>query len=453
MKVVFRSLTVILIFAAACSSLYASGQEETVVADAEPQGTVTFINVWSGSRVPLMEQLIADFQKLHPKIMVKSEVIPQAGMEERYLTSIASGTPSDVIMLKRDSLPYFASQNALLELDSYLEKDGMDFFEIFYEAEAKLSQWENKTYVLPNSTATGWSLMFWNKGMFREAGMDPEKPPVTWQDISAVNAKFLKMEEGEVRGVGLPMGAAPNEFYYVWLGSNNGLLLSEDKKKVLIDTPEARETLSWVVGELEKAGGIEKLNSFFDYATPVGGWTPATLREVFYNSYSAILRDGVWMFHMLETMPPQPIEYGTALLPYNGNNPKARSTLLVDGGWGYAIPKNAKNAPAAWEWIKYACAEEGSKDFFQAQNGRPTPIKEFNQDQWYYDNNPYWSVVLKDAENATYSPPLPVSPQIKNAINTAVEPVLYGKTSVEAALKEAAATAQKILDDYWAKQN
>lgn len=443
-------ICVLLVLSLSALTAFASGNSEQAAATGAPSGTVDFVNVWGGTRVPLMDKIIKEFEQQHPMITINSELIPQSGMNERYLTSIASGTPADVIMLNRNQLPYFASQNALTSLDSYLKRDGMDMSKIYYDAEAKLSQWKGVTYALPNATATGWALLFWNKTMFKEAGLDPNKGPQTWQDISALNDKFRKTSNGDVRQVGLPPESDPAAFYTKWLGADNGQFLRDDLKKLAIDSPESKATLTWVYGELKKVGGIDKLTSFYDYAAPNDTSTQA--RTAFYNGKAAMLLDGVWMFYQIPQEAPKGFDYGVTTIPYNGNNPNARSSVLVDGGWGYSIPHGAKHADAAWEWLKFACAGQGSKEFFQGQT-RPTPIVEANQDKWYYDNNPYWNVVIKDAENATFSQPLPVSPEIKTAINNAIEPVLYGKTTIDAGLAAAQSAGQKILSDYWAKQH
>ena len=87
-----------------------------------------------------------------------------------------------------------------------------------------------------------------------------------------------------------------------------------------------------------------------------------------------------------------------------------------------------------------------------AQGGRPTALKTANSDPAYRELNRDWDIVLADAENSTFSNPLPVSGEIKQIINDEVEKVIYGKSSVEAALDAAQVAAQKVLDSYWAEQ-
>ena len=423
-----------------------------------PSGTVRFANVWGGSRIPLMDAMIASFNEKFPDIEVISELVSQAGLNERYLTSIASGTPSDVIMINRNQLPFFASQNALLSLDDLLEKDGIALEDIYYQTEIDLCKWEGTTYALPNSSATGFALLFWNKELFAEAGLDPEVGPATWADLDRMNEALLKVEDGKIRQIGLPPSHLPAEFTKIFLAGNNGLIFSKDMKKVVINSSEAKETLSWMIDELQHVGGLEKLIEFYEYSAPTAAVNQGDVisnqaaRVAFYNFKSALQIEGVWSFGQMVTEPVKPLDFGVCLIPYNSDNPDAKNTSLVDGGWGYAIPKGAPNEAAAWEFLKFATGEDGAKPFFMAQGGRPTALKTANSDPAYRELNRDWDIVLADAENSTFSNPLPVSGEIKQIINDEVEKVIYGKSSVEAALDAAQVAAQKVLDSFWAEQ-
>lgn len=411
--------------------------------------TIKFLHVWGGARIPLMEEQIADFQRLHPDIKVQAQIIPQEGMNEKYLTSIAGGDPPDVIMLQRNQLPFFASQNALMPLDNFIIRDKMNLREIFYDAEVELCTWMGKVYALPNATAAGWNLLYYNKDMFKAAGLDPKKAPQTWQDMEQAQAKLSKIVGSTIYQLGVVVRSPDptlDAFINVWLATNNGMVLSSDRKKVMINNKEGVETLRWLADFVKRSGGYQNILTFLQTLRGPGGPIPVG----FYNSKIAMMVDGVWMFFQIPNEAPKGFNFGVALIPYNGNNPEARSVELVDGGWSFAIPRGAKHPEAAWEWLKYSCAGEGNKKFFQAQL-RPTPIRKFNEDPFYHKSNPYWDVVLKNLATAKFSPPLPVTPQIKQLIRDQVDLVLYGQKSVEEGLNQAAREAQKIVDEWWVK--
>jgi len=453
-----KRLLMVLLIVLCATVVFAGGQADSgAEADEAPTGTIRFANVWGGSRIPLMDALIASFNEKYPDIEVISELVSQAGLNERYLTSIASGNPPDVIMINRNQLPFFASQNALASLDDKLAGDGMILEELYYKTEIELCKFDGTTYALPNSSATGFALIFWNKKMFADAGLDPDKGPETWADLSQMNEALLKTEGGKIRQLGLPPAHLANEFINIFLAGNNGFIFSKDNKKVIINSVEAKETLTWMIGELERVGGLEKLSEFYEYAAPTAAVDQGDVisnqaaRLAFYNQKTALQIEGVWSFGQMTSEPPEPIDYGVCLIPYNSSNPDAKHTSLVDGGWAYAIPKGAPNEAAAWEFLKFATGEDGAKPFFMAQSGRPTALKTANADPAFSEMNAYWDVVVADAENSTFIAPLPVSGEIKQIINDEVEKVIYGRSSVESALDTAQAAAQKVLDSYWAE--
>ena len=291
-------LVLLVILSMVMISAQGAGESDSGAGKA-PSGTVRFANVWGGTRIPLMDAMIASFNEKYPDIEVISELVSQAGLNERYLTSIASGTPSDVIMINRNQLPFFASQNALLPLDDLLKKDGFSLENIYYQTEIELCEWDGVTYALPNSSATGFALLFWNKELFAEAGLDPEMGPATWDDLDRMNKALFKVEDGKIRQLGLPPSHLPAEFTTIFLAGNNGLILSKDMKKVVINSQEAKDTLSWMIDELQRVGGIDKVSEFYEYAAPTAAVNQGDVisnqaaRVAFYNFKSALQIEGV----------------------------------------------------------------------------------------------------------------------------------------------------------------
>ena len=61
------------------------------------QTQITFWHVWDGARLPIIEQIVANFEAKNPGIKVQAELVSQQGLMEKYLTAIAGGAPPDVI--------------------------------------------------------------------------------------------------------------------------------------------------------------------------------------------------------------------------------------------------------------------------------------------------------------------------------------------------------------------
>lgn len=404
--------------------------------------TVSFWHVWGGVRLPDIERLTKDFQDLHPEITVDATLVSQDGLGEKYLTAIAGGEPPDVIQITGD-FPAFAAKGVLLGLDNYIAQAQIKPKDIWYDFEFDSAAWEGKTYGLPLNAAGGSTILFWNKDHFRQADLDPDKPPKTWQELEAVAAKLTKVEQGKLVRGGIDLFRTMNEFSNAWLTLNNGALLSPDGRKVSFDSPEGLQTLEWCVGLNDRLyGGYQNIRAFAGDA--------GNVRVAWYNGLESMLVDGVWLFEMAAKEKPD-LEYGSGDMPYNAANPDAKFVLPVSTCWKYAIPKLAKQPDAAWEFILYACGGDGSLNFHKAQL-RPAAAKKINEDPYFEEKNPHWATVLRALSNVKVVALTPVQSQITTILQQMTEQALMHKKTPSDALKWAAGEVQKAIDGYWAKQ-
>lgn len=410
---------------------------------------VTFWHVWGATRLPLVEQQIKDFEARTPNIKIKHTLIPSAGMDEKYLTAIAGGDPPDVMMIHgMNHLPTFAAKGVLLALDKYVDKDKIKPNEVWFPAEYNTYVWQKKPYCLPFATGTGFFLLFYNKGHFKDAGLDPAKPPRTWTEAEQYTAKLTVKKGTAIDRVGFDPaqgGAAANYVIREWTFLNNGNIISADGKKIMYNSPEGIDALKWVVGIYENAyGGFDKVQAM------VSGAGSAPYREAFQTKKVSMEIDGVWLPLTIKTDAPD-VDYGIAVLPYNDKNSKAKQRNIVEGGWGYGITKGSKRPDQAWEWLKWTCMDTGNLEFFKAQL-RPSPVIKFKNDPYFVQNSPYWSEILKAIDNSEVSPASPAQSKLNQITKQLVEEALLKKKTPEEAIKWGATESQKALDEWWAQQ-
>ncbi len=410
--------------------------------------TISFWHVWGGPRIPLMEKQIADFEAQNPNIKVEDTLIDQGGMDQKYLTAIAGGDPPDAIMVHGARFfPAFASKNALVSLDEYLKKDKMKGEKIWYKAEWETYRYKGKTYGLPLATGGGMFLFFYDKTDFEKVGLDPRKPPSTWQELEEYAGKLTVKKGNKVEKMGFDLIGTGNFPFKEWLFLNNGNCISSDGKKMLFNSKEGVETLQWMVGYTDRLyGGYDNILGFTDKTISSG----RVQRAEWYAGNISMHVDGVWHFLQLKSEAPDK-KYGVALMPYNSKNTKAKVRNIVEGGWCYSIPKGTKYPDAAWEWLKYTCASEGNLNFFKSQL-RPSPVKEFNEDPYFAENNPFWSIVKETLAKSERSLASPAQSEIDVAVIQMTDEAMLHKKSPEDALKWGAEAAQKALDEFWAAQ-
>lgn len=410
------------------------------IARTDASGVVTFPNGWGGARIPLMDAQIADFNSFYPDIEIKSTAYKTDDLEKTHLTSIAAGAPDNAIMLRADAIAFFVEQGALMPMDDLIARDEMDVDNLFYKAEIDTRRWEGKVYGLPNVLGGTRHLYWWNKGLFSEAGLDPETPPLTWDDLDAmadqVRAatpdRFL-LEHNHTAGSHPPL--------MVWMMCNNGSYISEDLSQITFNSDEAITAAEWMLQFAKRQADSYEMMAATE-ARRMDSLEAANWAAGRYLSATA----GVPYFSQLAEAAPD-LDYGVALLPYNGANPAARSATPAFAGWAYCIPTGAKDVDAAWEWIKYTCGGRGQFNFMAAQ-ARPTVVRQYNDDPAISGNNPWWDIVIADLEASLPVPVMPVYPRIRDLMYDVTEEILFEKKSPADALNDGAAAAQEILDGW-----
>jgi multiple sugar transport system substrate-binding protein len=414
--------------------------------------TINFWHHWGGNRVPLMEQQIAAFQAANPWITVNMTLQPWEQRLETLLTSVAAGDPPHVTMLGRQDLPSFVLQNALTPLDEFMERDGITA-DMFLESEWRGAQYNGQTWILPQPTGGALNIAWYNKTMFAEAGLDPESFPDTWEQLWEAGRALTIQTDGFLDRVGVNVHTTGGETpaFVVWLNANGGDWLSEDGRTILFNSPQGVEALQFMVDFTNEInGGIEEVQSFY---SQTGEWENGP----FYNNYEAIMLNGSWALFLIQDFSPD-IEFGIAPLPVGpSGNPDVRGTAW--GGWGYTIPRN-DNMPegereAAWlltKWLTTEIEGDGACWFIQQQQ-RPSPLSEC--DGYLLDGvtHPRAEDILNVMAYDRWVPIAPIQPQLNEVITNMTDEAMFGVKSAEQAVADGAASAQALLDAFWAEQD
>ena len=430
--------------------------KETVIIAAEPAPkepvTIQWMNWWGAAREPLMLEIIARFEEEYPYITVENQVQPWDNREQRAATAIASKTPPSLIMVPRVEAQMFAHEGLIVPIDDYIQAKGIDVYDVFYEGDINNCRWADHfwSYPLPSG---GVDSSFWlyGKNMLREAGLDPESPPKTWQEVEKAIDATTVIKDGVLEAVGL--GGVTGRFHS-WLYCNDGKYYSDDSKQLLFNQPEGVETLEWMLKLIsEKMGGIEAYNAFGE------GVTTMDADYAFYTDKLCFGPYNVSIFGHFRNIAPERFEdtdaWGTMLVPYNGNNPKAKATGLSGFAfsWNQVIPKGLSKEvqDAAYEWLEYFGMRRAGGCWFMFEQARPSPVKACNENPEYYDANPYWDVVLQALAIDISVPVTPVQGQIADLVSEALEEVWFEVKTPKDALDWAYDKTQPILDKFWAE--
>ncbi|MGW5650383.1 ABC transporter substrate-binding protein [Streptomyces humi] len=164
-------------------------------ASGKVQGDITF-QTWNlrANFKSYFEGVIADFEKKYPDTHVKWIDQPAEGYADKISADAAGGTLPDVVNVSPDLVAPLAKAGLALDLDKAAAK---------YRSEYLDGAWASHripgmsgTYAFPWYLNTG--PLFYNKTLFKQAGLDPDQPPTTYDDLFTDALRMAKQSGGKV---------------------------------------------------------------------------------------------------------------------------------------------------------------------------------------------------------------------------------------------------------------
>jgi len=157
--------------------------------------TLTFWSRPQGEDGGIIKLMIDEFNRTHTDIQAKLTIIPQEQFVQKVATAYRSGDAPDITSVDLIYVPYFAKAGAFEDVTSIY--NAAKYKDQWSQAHVALGKYKNKMYSLP-FTAEG-SVLFWNKDLFKRAGLDPEKAPQTMGEILSA-AKKITALGGDTKG-------------------------------------------------------------------------------------------------------------------------------------------------------------------------------------------------------------------------------------------------------------
>ncbi len=384
------------------------------------------VKLWVGGQVAELgsswDKILADFTK-ETDIPVDVQLFGFDTYYDRLVTSLEGGSGADVAFADLGGwVPTFASKGWLSPMDDFLDTwEGTD--EIWSNLWPTVT-YENSLYGVPWYTDD--RLLLYNKKMFREAGLNPDAPPTTWDELLEVS-KILT-ENGKL-GYGLSGTQTEHTSlgFIVFLYGNGGQLLSDDYSSAAFNTQAGLETLEF----------YKELAEFSP--NPVS-YHEDDYRNLMAQNRVAMSIGGPWSFPLIEKANPEIVDdYSVALHPYG------KSPASVLGGWALIVPESSKNKENAEKLIEYITTKD-TWIYFLEENGGPMPSRrDAAEESPRLQSDPKWQTVLSVYPTAVPRPPIPEYPQISLEIQKMVQSVLLDEKSPEQALQDAERAVNRIL--------
>ncbi|MCG3146845.1 MAG: hypothetical protein PCFJNLEI_00279 [Verrucomicrobiae bacterium] len=295
---------------------------------------VTYWEKWSGTEAAAMQAVVDQFNQSQDRIVV--EFLSLSNVDRKTIVATAGGDPPDVAGLWLNNVYSFADRNALTPLDEFMADT--NWLARYVPVYADMCRYRDRTWAVVSAAAvTG---LHWNKRLFREAGLDPDRPPRTRAELDEYAAKLTKRDPqtGAITQLGF-LPQEPNWFvwaYPQWFGGRYW-----DGQAITL--AGQTEWLRWVES-YSRRYGLEQIKTF---SSGFGNFNSP--QNPFLAGKVAMVVQGVWMNSFIERFAPG-LEYGVAAWPAEQPGfAMADADLLV-------IPRGAKHPREAWEFIQFVAS-------------------------------------------------------------------------------------------------
>lgn len=393
--------------------------------------TITVLRPGDQDKVAsFMEPAVEAFEKENPDIHVEIMYESWAGWIQTYPTYFEAGTQPDVIFWWDNKLHDSSANSHLVDLSGYLSEDLVNKIPQGVWNLASPGDMEGLYYV-PSSVDT--FVLYYNKDLFTAAGLDPDAPPATWDELLAA-AKAIKEKTGKA-GIGVPAinGAEVlQEFVGCFINQATDAPILDSSSMPLFNTPEGQQALDF----------LEQLWPYVqDSPTEYGR---GELRPLIRDGEVGMLIEGPWAISTMtaaygdDFTKDGPV--GIAELPAGPNGKKI--TWAGTNGW---IATRTETAEASAKFIEYLMSDDVLKAHHLAYGSAPLYDSELNDPAFQYD---HWSTFYKEAQEYTLYGMIGKNSATPAAYYTALEEVwqqfLLGQMNAEDAMSAAIAAVENV---------
>lgn len=386
-----------------------------------------------GPVTKIIDDMVSRFEKENADIKVTAVYAGNyTDTMTKAMTAMKGGQPPQLSVLLSTDVFTLMDESAIVPIDDLVADKS--WFKDYYPAFMANGQIGGKTWSIPFQRST--IVLYWNKDAFKEAGLDPEKPPASWDEMSTMAAKLLKKDpSGNVTRWGVEI---PTTGYAYWmlqaLAIENGQKLMNDAgNEVYLTSPKTIGALDYWVNLSRK-----------DNVMPPGSIDWATLRTDFLEGKTAM------MWHTTGNLTAvkdgAKFNFGVAMLPA-----KERRGSPTGGGSFYifknASPEQQKAAVKFIQWMTAPdrAAEWSMKTGYVAVS--PAAYKTSAMEA-YAKGFPAAVVARDQLDHAVPELSVHENGRIYKFVGDAVQAAVTGTQKPQEALEAAQQQADRVLRAY-----
>ena len=443
-------LTIVLaVVAAACGGSSGGGSsDQSALApgkDVKPAAKIIWWHAMSGVNGDALNKVVDNFNK--SQTAVKVETVFQGTYDDllsKLNTALASNAAPAIAQVYDIGQAYMRQSGETVPMQAFIDRDKFNTSD-FEPAVLNYYKYQDQLQSMPWNASS--SILLYNKDAFKAAGLDAEKPPTTFAEVTDAAKKLTKKDaSGQVTQYGF--GPSIYGWLFEQLMATSGALYCDNGNgrdnratKVAYNGAEGKAILDWWKAGID--GGYF-LNPGIDNAGASNAFNAG--KTAMYIESSASLRGSV---------NTAKFAVGTGIYPHPDSKPATGGNII--GGASLYILKSrpAEEQQAAWEFIKYAMTPAVQAQWNLDTGYYPVVKAAYNEQaaKDWVAKYPQFTTAVNQIRNspqnrATSGCVLGVMPQARARTQKMIESVLLGQATSQAALDAAVADMNDQIDKY-----
>ncbi len=375
------------------------------------------------------------FQEKYPHVTIELEGLPYDDQREKVLITVGAGRGPDFVMMDCIWLGEFAANDIVIDITDKLAADYPGLMDDYLETFQESARWEGNTYGL--WLWTDVRMLAYHKPMLEAAGLDPERPPRTWNELREY-ARQLNRPEDDVWGYAFPAFSTDHtaDRWYPLLWMGGGQILTDDMTEAAFNSEAGIQALQFLVDLMNE-----------DEVSPKDliGISEADISRGFLaERYAMMIKVGeFWPDY--EDMGYSVDEYKAQVRHAPLPLPEGGQPATGSGGWLGAVTRDSEHPDLALEFITMVAETANMAEFLLIDGRTPTRQSLVEMEEEFFEAVPYFDVQQEVLPYARFRPYIPEYTMISAEIVEAIQAALALETTPEAALNRAAERVNAIL--------
>jgi len=387
----------------------------------------TQVDFWwrlDSAEIPFVEDALSVFHQDHPNITVKMQYFARwPEYLQKFQIALASQTVPNLAFMKETYVYDLSPKGATSDLSKFVHKSDVVNRDEIHQAYFDLYAFKGEQIAIPfNGPIMG---IFYNRDLFKKAGLDPEKPPQDWNALREY-AKRMRIPAEDQWGFAV-YEYGTREINLIWFltffWEAGGKFWKDDYSGIDLNTAAGKEALQFLVDMIRSDKTV---------------LPPEVPREgLIESSKIAMWMQGNWAMHNYEKYAPN-LNYGTAMLP------KHKDYGQYIASDGLMIPKAANNKEDAWKVIEFFLRPDINVSFNIRSGFLPVTRDALISPP--FSTDPRWVTFVKTLPVAR---PLPTAEGFAEMAETRINPSLQAAIFQEKTVAQALADAENAANAYW----